>query len=211
MAAASGTGSAADFLPTQRDLAHLRQAANACQGCSLFRNATQAVFGEGPPAARFLLIGEQPGDQEDMAGRPFVGPAGQLLDKALADAGFERDELYLTNAVKHFKWEWRGRRRLHKKPSAAEVRACRPWLETEIAAVQPSMLVCLGVTAATTVFGRTVRLKDVRGTFSTTPLAVDAFVTIHPSALLRLPSGYDKEAEYERLVHELRLARESLP
>lgn len=210
MPEANGTGSAADFLPQQRDLAHLRQAAASCQGCSLYRNATQTVFGEGPAAARVLLIGEQPGDQEDMAGKPFVGPAGQLLDKALLAAGYARDQLYLTNAVKHFKWEWRGRRRLHKKPSVAEVRACKPWLEAEVAAVRPDLLVCLGVTAATAILGRSVRLKDVRSTFISTPLQVDAFVTIHPSALLRLPSAQDREAEYQRLVAELRSAREHL-
>src|SRR5690606_13357929 len=143
MMAASEPGSAANFLPRQRDLAHLRQAASGCQGCSLYRNATQTVFGEGPAGAKVLLVGEQPGDQEDMTGQPFVGPAGRLLERALADAGFERDEVYLTNAVKHFKWEWRGRRRLHRRPSASEVRACRPWLEAEVAAVRPSLLVCL--------------------------------------------------------------------
>lgn len=210
MTEASVTGSAADFLPPQRDLAHLRQAADVCRGCSLYRNATQVVFGEGLPTARVLLIGEQPGDQEDMAGRPFVGPAGRLLDKALVDAGFQRDELYLTNAVKHFKWEWRGRRRLHKKPSTAEVRACRPWLEAEVVAVQPDLLLCMGVTAATAVFGGTIRLKDVRGTFRPSPFAVEAFVTIHPSALLRLPSTQDREVGFQRLVDELRLAREHL-
>ena len=207
MMAASEPGSAANFLPRQRDLAHLRQAASGCQGCSLYRNATQTVFGEGPAGAKVLLVGEQPGDQEDMTGQPFVGPAGRLLERSLADAGFERGEGYLTNAVKHFKWEWRGRRRLHRRPSASEVRACRPWLEAEVAAVRPSLLVCLGVTATTAVLGRAVRLKDLRASFAASPFAIDAFITIHPSALLRLPSEQDRVDEYWRLVSDLELAR----
>lgn len=202
--------SAADFLPLQRDLDHLRQAAAGCRGCSLYRNATQTVFGAGPPNARMLLIGEQPGDQEDLAGQPFVGPAGRLLDQALVDAGFDRSELYVTNAVKHFKWEARGGRRLHVKPAQYEINACRPWLAAEVAAIGPEILVCLGVTAASAVFQRQIRLKDVRGTFSVSPFAVDAFVTTHPSALLRLPNEFDREREYRRLVGELRLVRQHL-
>lgn len=204
------TDSAADFLPPQGDLDHLRQAALGCRGCSLYRNATQTVFGEGPVSARVLLVGEQPGDQEDMAGHPFVGPAGRLLDRALADAKLNRDELYLTNAVKHFKWEPRGRRRLHKKPSLREVAACKPWLAAEVSAIHPAVLVCLGVTAATAVFGRQIRLKDMRGTFSTSPLAADTFVTTHPSALLRLQGEQGWDREYERLVEDLRLVRNRL-
>jgi uracil-DNA glycosylase family protein len=210
MAEVESTGSAADFLPPRLDLAALRAAAAGCRGCALYGNATQTVFGEGPPAARIVLIGEQPGDQEDMAGQPFIGPAGQLLDRVLDDAELDREELYVTNAVKHFKWEPRGKRRLHKKPSQQEVGACRPWLAAEIEAVQPELLVCLGVTAATAAFGRVVRLKDVRGVFSRSPLGPDAFVTTHPSALLRLRGTRDWDSEYQRLVDDFRLVRERL-
>lgn len=203
-------GSAADFLPSQIDLPHLREAAQGCRGCALYRNATQAVFGEGPATARAVLVGEQPGDQEDGTGRPFVGPAGQLLDRALRDAGLDRRALYLTNAVKHFKWEPRGQRRLHRKPAAHEIRACRPWLEAELALLRPRVLVCLGVTAATAVFGRPVRLKDVRGLFSASPLAAATFVTTHPSALLRLRDRQGWEFEYQRLVRDLLLVWERL-
>lgn len=203
-------GSAADFLPSQIDLPHLREAAQGCRGCALYRNATQAVFGEGPATARAVLVGEQPGDQEDGTGRPFVGPAGQLLDRALRDAGLDRRALYLTNAVKHFKWEPRGQRRLHRKPAAHEIRACRPWLEAELALLRPRVLVCLGVTAATAVFGRPVRLKDIRGLFSASPLAAATFVTTHPSALLRLRDRQGWEFEYQRLVRDLLLVRERL-
>lgn len=210
MAEAVQTGSAADFLPSQLDLSHLREAADSCRGCALYRNATQTVFGEGPATAQVVLVGEQPGDQEDMAGRPFVGPAGQLLDRALEDAGLDRRELYLTNAVKHFKWEPRGRRRLHRKPSPHEIRACNPWLAAELSVLRPEVLVCLGVTAATAVFGRSVRLKDVRGRFSASPLAAETFVTTHPSALLRLRDKQDWGLEYERLVRDFQLVRERL-
>lgn len=210
MAEVESTGSAADFLPPRLGLAALRAAAAGCRGCTLYGNATQTVFGEGPTAARIVLIGEQPGDQEDMAGQPFIGPAGQLLDRVLDDAELDRDELYVTNAVKHFKWEPRGKRRLHKKPSQQEIRACRPWLAAEVEVVQPELLVCLGVTAATAALGRLVRLKDVRGVFSRSPLGPDAFVTTHPSALLRLRGTGGWAAEYQRLVDDFRLVRERL-
>lgn len=210
MAGARETTSAADFLPQQIDLSHLRAAAAECRGCSLFRNATQTVFGAGKPSARVVLVGEQPGDQEDMVGVPFVGPAGQLLDQALADAELDRGELYVTNAVKHFKWEPRGRRRMHKKPSQQEISACRPWLAAELSVVRPNIVVCLGVTAATSMFGRMVRLKDLRGTFSVTDLATDTFVTTHPSSLLRLRGKQDWATEYERLVEDFRSVRDRL-
>jgi len=202
--------SAAAFLPPQRDLDHLRAAAAGCRGCGLYKNATQTVFGEGPARAALMLIGEQPGDQEDLGGRPFVGPAGRVLSQALDDAGLPRDEIYLTNAVKHFKWEPRGKRRLHKKPSAREIEACKPWLAAELAAVRPQLVVCLGVTAATAAFGKAVTLKQYRGTFTATPLGVTAFVTTHPSALLRLRDKGDWNMEYQRLVRDFRLVRERL-
>jgi uracil-DNA glycosylase family protein len=210
MTGTEDTGSAANFLPPQIDLDRLQAAAAGCRGCPLYRNATQTVFGEGPPGARVMLIGEQPGDQEDMAGHPFVGPAGQVLDRALVDAELDRGELYVTNAVKHFKWEPRGRRRLHRKPSQREIDACNPWLTAELSVVRPKVLVCLGVTAATAVFGRPVKLKDLRGMFNISPLATATLVTAHPSSLLRLRGKQDWELEYERLVRDFRLVRERL-
>jgi len=157
--------SAADFLPKQRTLESLRAAARSCKGCDLYKNATQTVFGEGPKDATVMLVGEQPGDMEDRQGHPFVGPAGRLLDKALAEARIPRDEVYITNAVKHFKWIHRGKRRLHQKPSIRQVIACKPWLEAEIQAIHPKVVVCLGATAALSMVGRTVRITQERGKF----------------------------------------------
>lgn len=202
--------SAADFLPEKIDLASLRAAAANCRGCDLYRNATQTVFGEGLRRARIAFVGEQPGDQEDLAGQPFVGPAGQLLDKALADAGIERTDVYVTNAVKHFKWEPRGKRRIHKKPQEREIRACQPWLNAELELIRPEVVVCLGVTAARAVFGKTVRLKDYSSRFTATPLAAATFVTKHPSALLRLREKEDRQRQYQRLVSELQLIKSRL-
>lgn len=202
--------SAAAFLPGQRDLEHLRQAAACCRGCGLYQHATQTVFGAGPASARVMLVGEQPGDLEDQAGQPFIGPAGTLLSQALAEAGLERDELYVTNAVKHFKWEPRGKRRIHKKPSMAEVRACAPWLDAELEHVRPELVVCLGVTAASAVFGKTVRLKDYRGTFTATESGARAFVTTHPSSLLRLRGRADYALEFQRLVGDFERVTERL-
>lgn len=199
----------ADFsrplIPDTQELPTLRAAAAACRACPLWRNATCTVFGEGPSEARVVVVGEQPGDQEDRQGRPFVGPAGLLLDRAFAAAGIQRSSLYLTNAVKHFKWEPRGKRRLHQRPSAREVAACRPWLEAELHAVRPRLIVCLGATAAHSVTGRNVRVLSERSQKVETEFGAPALITVHPSALLRLPDGADPAAEFERFVADLRL------
>ena len=155
---------AADYLPRRITLESLREAAKLCHGCDLWRNATQTVFGEGPANARLMFVGEQPGDQEDKVGRPFVGPAGRIFDQALDEVGIDRSRVYVTNAVKHFKWQARGKRRIHQKPNAAELAACRPWLDAELAVVQPHVLVCLGATAAQALLGRTFRVTKQRGT-----------------------------------------------
>ena len=191
-------------------MAQLRESAAACTGCDLYKHATQTVFGEGSVHAPLLFVGEQPGDQEDLAGKPFVGPAGKILDKALAESGIARRDVYVTNAVKHFKWEPQGKRRKHKKPSAAEIAACRPWLEAETQLVKPRVVVCLGVTAAQSVFGKTVRLNELRGRAWSTPLAATVFVTVHPSALLRHPEPAEREREYRRFVEDLKSIREHL-
>lgn len=188
----------------------LRAAAETCTGCDLYQRATQTVFGEGAPHAQLLFVGEQPGDQEDRAGHPFVGPAGKILDRALAEAGIPRNEVYITNAVKHFKWEPQGKRRKHKKPSAGEIAACRPWLETELKAVQPRIVVCLGATAAQSMFGKVVRLNETRGKFLDTPWAPVVMITVHPSAILRHPDQAQQEADYRQFVQELTQVRRKL-
>jgi uracil-DNA glycosylase len=191
-------------VPDSRDLRVLRRAAAVCQACPLWRRATQTVFGEGPARARVLVVGEQPGDQEDQAGHPFVGPAGQLLDRALQAAGIDRRTLFVTNAVKHFKWVERGRRRLHEKPAALELAACRPWLEAEVRAVRPELIVCLGATAARTVLGRVVRVLSERGRQFPTQFGPPALVTVHPSSLLRLRDRTEADAAFEAFVADLR-------
>lgn len=196
--------SAAPFVPESRDLARLREAVQGCRGCPLYQNATQAVFGEGPESALVILLGEKPGDKEDQVGRPFVGPAGALLDKALTAAGIPREAAYVTNAVKHFKWEPVAGRRLHKKPTEREIAACRPWLQAEIEALHPKVVVCLGVSAGRTAFNRPVRLSDLRGRFSATDLSESTFVTVHPSAILRIPDRDQRHAEFDRFVDDLR-------
>ena len=202
--------SAASFLPSKLTLPTLRNAAASCTGCDLYKTATQTVFGEGPARATLLLIGEQPGDQEDVAGHPFVGPAGRVLDKALEEAGIARSDVYVTNAVKHFKWEPQGTRRKHKKPSAAEVAACRPWLEAEIQVLEPRAILCLGVTAAQSVFGKSVRVNELRGRPLSAPLGNTVFVTTHPSAILRGPDAAQREEDYRHFVEDLRLIAEYL-
>ena len=193
--------SAAEYLPDRRDLPSLKTAAAVCHGCDLWREATQTVFGEGSPNAEVMFVGEQPGDQEDQQGKPFVGPAGRLLDKALEEVGIDRGVVYVTNAVKHFKWQPRGKRRIHQKPNAAELAACRPWLEAEIEAVKPRVLVCLGATAAQSLLGRQFRVTKQRGEPVDSPLAETVIATIHPSAILR---AEDRDAEYAGFVEDLR-------
>jgi DNA polymerase len=195
--------SAVDFLPAQRTQASLRKAAAGCHGCDLYRNATQTVFGEGEIGAALFFIGEQPGDSEDRMGHPFIGPAGRLLNEALAAAGLARQGVYVTNAVKHFKWQPRGKRRMHKAPDEVEIRACAPWLVEEIALVRPRVVVCLGVTAARAAFGRPVRLKDLRGSFRASTLFPVTFVTTHPAAILRLIDSDARLRERARLVADL--------
>ena len=199
----AGTGSAADFLPPVSTLPALRQAASGCRGCGLYRYATQTVFGEGPARARLMLVGEQPGDQEDRAGHPFVGPSGRLLDEALEEAGIDRDAVYVTNAVKHFKFvrQELTRRRLHKKPAAGEVRACRPWLEEEVKVVRPVLIVALGSTAAQSLLGPAFRVTRERGRVVESP-AGPVLATVHPSAVLRAP-GEARAAEQRAFVRDL--------
>lgn len=196
------TGSAVDFLPARRTLPALREAVRGCRGCPLYANATQAVFGEGARKADVMLVGEQPGDQEDLAGRPFVGPAGKLLDRALAEAGIDRGSAYVTNAVKHFKWEARGKRRIHAKPGWSEISACRPWLDAELLVVKPTVLVLLGATAAQSLLGRQFRVTKQRGELVDSPLAPHVTATIHPSAILRGEPA-DREREFAGLVDDL--------
>jgi DNA polymerase len=199
--------SAVEFVPEENSLSAARSAAARCRGCLLWQAATQTVFGEGPPDARVMLVGEVPGDQEDRAGRPFVGPAGRLLDRALEAAGVERGDAYVTNAVKHFKWEPRGKRRLHRRPTPAEIDACRPWLSREIELVRPLVLVCLGATASQALLGRAFRVSEERGKFIPSALAPYVIATIHPSALLRLADERARAAEMQRFISDLELVR----
>lgn len=198
------------FLPAEPSLAAAREAAAACKGCDLWKAATQTVFGEGPRKARLMLVGETPGDQEDRAGKPFVGPAGRLLDRALESAGIERREVYVTNVVKHFKWEPRGKRRLHRRPDPEEIRACLPWLRREIELVAPEVLVCLGATAGRAVLGRDFLVSRDRGRLVESSLAPLVTATIHPSALLRIREHEEREAALAALVADLRVARSAL-
>jgi uracil-DNA glycosylase family protein len=193
-----------------KSIKQLREDARACQDCPLWANATQTVFGAGDPHARVMLVGEQPGDEEDRKGLPFVGPAGRLLDRALEAAGVDREHLYVTNAVKHFKWQLRGKRRLHKTPAQREVEACRQWLEREIGAVKPHVIVALGATAARAVIGKDFKVSVMRGQFVQSPLAPCVFATFHPSALLRLRDAAEKEAAFEQLAKDLALIKQAL-
>ncbi|HSL16037.1 MAG TPA: UdgX family uracil-DNA binding protein [Actinomycetota bacterium] len=202
--AAEPARSAADFLPAERTLPAMAEAAQGCRGCDLYANATQVVFGEGRPGADVMLIGEQPGDREDREGAPFVGPAGKLLDTALEQAGIDRDEVYVTNAVKHFKWEPRGKRRIHKKPNTEEIRACNPWLQAELSVVKPKVIVCLGATAAQAVIGRGFKVTQHRGEFVDTPLEPLVTATVHPSSILRAQDDGTRHSEMEAFVRDLR-------
>jgi DNA polymerase len=199
----------AELIPPRAGLKALREAAAGCTACELWRSGTQTVFGAGTSTARLMLVGEQPGDREDREGKPFVGPAGRLLDQALEDAGIDRRAAYVTNVVKHFKWTARGKRRIHAKPNWGEIAACRPWLEAELAAVKPEILVALGATAAQALFGRDFRVTKQRGTPVETELAPQALATIHPSAILRADEA-DRERELRAFVDDLRVAAKLL-
>jgi DNA polymerase len=196
--------SAAEFVPPSRNLASLRTASAGCRGCGLWERGTQTVFGEGGAGAAVMFVGEQPGDQEDQQGRPFVGPAGRLLDQALEEAGIDRSLAYVTNAVKHFKWEPKGKRRIHAKPTWTELAACRPWLDAEIEAVAPRVIVCLGATAAQSLLGKQFRVTRQRGEFVESDLAEYVLATIHPSAILRQRDDESRQAEYAAFVKDLR-------
>ena len=198
------------FVPAGASLGELRAAVQACRGCDLYRYATQAVFGEGSPKARLVMVGEEPGDREDLAGRPFVGPAGRLLDRALADAGIDRADVYLTNTVKHFKFEVRGKRRIHKKPLAREIAACKPWLDAELDCLHADVVVCLGATAAQAVIGRQHRLLEQRGEFFPHPKAGRVTATVHPSAVLRAPDAARRQQAYAAFVRDLKAVKRML-
>jgi DNA polymerase len=193
-----------DLIPKKASLEELREAAKSCKNCDLWKLGTQTVFGEGSPHSKLMLVGEQPGDQEDIAGKPFVGPAGKLLDSALVEAGIDRRKVYVTNAVKHFKWEPRGKRRIHKKPSSAEIAACRPWLDAEIAATKPKVIVCLGATAAQALLGKDFRVTRHRGEFVSSPLAPHVAATVHPSSILRAPDEDARHEEMARFIADLK-------
>lgn len=195
---------AATLVPRNATLPRLAAAARACTACDLYKRGTQTVFGEGAPHALVMFVGEQPGDKEDLQGRPFVGPAGGLLDRALVEAGIDRSKVYVTNAVKHFKWEPRGKRRIHKKPNAMEIAACRPWLDAEIAAVKPQVVVCLGATAAQSLLGNSFRVTQRRGELIRSELAPYILATVHPSSILRAPDDEARHAEFGRLVADLK-------
>jgi uracil-DNA glycosylase family protein len=191
-------------------LKELQMQAKNCQACDLWKHTTQTVFGEGPANAKIILVGEQPGNQEDLEGKPFVGPAGKLLDEALAEAGVDRKQVYVTNAVKHFKWEPRGKRRIHKKPNAAEMAACRPWLDAEIAALHPKIIVCLGATAAQSLLGRDFRVTQHRGEFLKSTLAPVVMATVHPSSILRAPDEQTRHNEMQRFIADLKKIPQAL-
>ena len=201
---------AAERIPDRPTLDKLRAAAKDCQACDLWRLGTQTVFGEGRPRANLMLVGEQPGDAEDLAGHPFVGPAGKLLNRALQDAGIDRADVYVTNVVKHFKWEPRGKRRIHKKPNAREIAACRPWLDTEIALVKPRAIVCLGATAAQSLLGRQFKVTAERGAFVQSPLAPLVMATVHPSSILRAPDDETRREELKRFTADLQKVARAL-
>ena len=204
----SSQGSAEDFFPEKLTLPSLREAAADCQACDLWKRGTQTVFGEGRRRAKVMFIGEQPGNEEDLQGRPFVGPAGKLFDSALKEAGIDRSQTYVTNVVKHFKWEPRGKRRIHKKPNAEEIAACRPWLQAEIALLKPDVIVALGATAAQSLLGSKFRVTQQRGEFLKSDLAPYVMATVHPSSILRAPDDETRKLELRRFIDDLKkLAR----
>jgi uracil-DNA glycosylase len=200
--------SAADLIPEQLSLPLLKEAAADCRACDLWKKGTQTVFGDGRARSKVMFIGEQPGNEEDLTGKPFVGPAGRLFDNALDEAGIDRKQTYVTNVVKHFKWEPRGKRRIHKKPNAQEIAACRPWLEAEVALVKPRVIVALGATAAQALLGAQFRVTKERGKFIESTLAPYIMATVHPSSILRAPDDETRHLEYRRFVDDLKkLAR----
>ena len=199
-----------ELIPDRPSIPKVRTIAKGCKACDLYKRGTQTVFGEGHPRADVMLVGEQPGDAEDLAGHPFVGPAGKLLDKALAQAGIDRARVYVTNVVKHFKWEPRGKRRIHAKPNANEIGACRPWLDTEIALVRPRVLVCLGATAAQALLGRGFRVTQLRGTFIESSLAPKVTATVHPSSILRAPDDESRRQEMREFIADLKKVRRAI-
>jgi len=191
--------------PDSSSLSTIREAAKHCTACHLYKRATQAVFGEGPKKVPIMLVGEQPGDSEDVAGKPFVGPAGKIMDRALEEVGIDRKQVYVTNAVKHFKWEPRGKRRIHQKPNSREVAACRPWLEAELRLVKPKLVVALGSTAGQAIFGSAFRVTRERGKVLSSRLAPKVVATVHPSSLLRQPDEASRQQEYAHFVADLRI------
>jgi uracil-DNA glycosylase len=201
---------AAGLIPDELSLPALAEAAQKCQACDLYKRGTQTVFGEGTPDAVVMFVGEQPGDKEDLQGRPFVGPAGALLDRALEEAGIDRGRVYVTNAVKHFKWEPRGKRRIHKKPNTMEIVACRPWLDAEIAAVKPAIVVCLGATAAQSLLGKTFRVTQRRGELIASEIVPYILATVHPSSILRAQDDKSRHDEYTRFVDDLKMVASAL-
>jgi DNA polymerase len=206
----SSESAARDLIPEQLTLPSLKAAAANCKACDLWEKGTQTVFGEGRRRATVLFVGEQPGNEEDLTGKPFVGPAGRLLDEALAEAGIDRKQTYVTNVVKHFKWEPRGKRRIHKKPNAQEINACRPWLEAEIALIKPRVLVALGATAAQALLGAQFRVTKQRGEFLKSTLAPYVMATVHPSSILRAPDDETRRLEYRQFVNDLKKLSEML-
>jgi uracil-DNA glycosylase family protein len=206
MSASKKPPGAASFIPPRATLPKLREAVQNCEGCDLYKFATQAVFGEGSAHATIMLIGEQPGDREDQTGKPFVGPAGEILNRALADASLDRREIYVTNAVKHFAFEERGKRRIHRTPRLSEITACRPWMEAEVAQVAPEIIVCLGATAAKSIFGPQFRLTEQRGKFLPSRLSERTLATYHPSAVLRGDTPESRDQLYKMLVDDLKVA-----
>jgi DNA polymerase len=192
--------------PDTSSLTEVRKASRHCTACHLYKRATQTVFGEGTKSASIMLVGEQPGDYEDVSGRPFVGPAGKIMDQALEEAGIDRKKVYVTNAVKHFNWEPRGKRRIHQKPNSREIAACRPWLEAELRIVKPKLVVAMGATAAQTIFGPSFRVTRERGKVLSSKLAPRVLATVHPSLLLRQPDEESREREYKHFVSDLRAA-----
>lgn len=195
---------AAPLIPERPTIKSLQEAARNCRACPLWKKGTQTVFGDGSRKAKVMFVGEQPGNDEDLAGKPFVAPAGKLLDRALVEAGINRDEVYVTNAVKHFKWEPKGKRRIHKKPSSREILACRLWLDAELAVLKPKVVVCLGATAAQALLGKDFRVSQKRGEFIESPLAEHVVATVHPSSILRAPDDETRHAETARLIEELK-------